>query len=123
MTWRNMVRRCRNPNAKDYDRYGGAGVTVCDEWLGFLRFYADMGTMPGPDFTIERVNNSLGYERANCRWATDHEQRRNKRCNVFIEAFGRRMIASDWAREVGLHKNTILWRLRHGRSQEEAVTP
>lgn len=37
-TWRAMLARCYNPKHKAYPQYGGAGVTVCQEWHTFQNF-------------------------------------------------------------------------------------
>lgn len=73
-----MKQRCLNPNAPNYKDYGGRGITICDEWLDFNNFYADMGDPPR-DCTLDRINNNLGYNPDNCRWATQEEQSFNKR--------------------------------------------
>jgi hypothetical protein len=75
-TWRAMVRRCNNPKDKDYKRYGGAGVTVCDRWLEYINFVADMGEPIG-DETLDRINVYGNYEPSNCRWAGIKVQNRN----------------------------------------------
>jgi hypothetical protein len=73
-----MLQRCRNPNNRDYRNYGARGIAVCERWLSFENFYADMGDPP-PGMSIDRVNNDLGYSAKNCRWATTSEQNRNRR--------------------------------------------
>lgn len=38
--WSSARGRCFNPNDKNYARYGGIGITMCDEWRDdFLAFY------------------------------------------------------------------------------------
>lgn len=81
-TWRAMLHRCLNPKHSAYERYGGAGVTVCPQWSdsqsGFETFLRDMGERP-EGATLDRIKNHLGYEPDNCRWATSKQQYENKR--------------------------------------------
>lgn len=35
---RTMLGRCNNPNAHEYENYGGRGIKVCDEWLDYGEF-------------------------------------------------------------------------------------
>lgn len=76
--WQQMKYRCLNPNAQYYERYGGRGIKVCDRWMSFENFLADMGICPNPSLTLERKDNNLGYEPSNCKWATNAEQQANK---------------------------------------------
>ena len=76
--WSSMKDRCLNKNNHAYPIYGGRGVTVCERWLKFENFYADMGDRPD-GLTLDRRNNDAGYSPSNCRWATRIEQARNQR--------------------------------------------
>lgn len=75
-----MKSRCGNPNHDAYDRYGGRGIGVCEEWLNFDEFskwavrngYEDI-------LTIERVNVNDGYKPSNCVWIPAGEQKFNRR--------------------------------------------
>jgi Recombinase len=77
--WTWMKRRCFIPTAKDYKFYGARGVTVCERWMKFENFLADMGEPP-QGLTIDRYPDPTGnYEPSNCRWATWEQQHKNCR--------------------------------------------
>lgn len=79
-TWKNMHVRCENPKVREFPRYGGRGITVCERWHSFENFLADMGRRPGAGLSIDRYpNNNGNYEKSNCRWATAKQQASNRR--------------------------------------------
>lgn len=77
--WRAMTQRCKNSKHKAYHNYGGRGVTIAESWSDFANFYRDMGSRPSPEYSLERVDNDLGYSPDNCVWATRVSQSRNRR--------------------------------------------
>lgn len=76
--WKGIKQRCLNPGATVWDYYGGRGIRVCERWMRFENFLADMGEAPD-DRSIDRINTDGDYEPSNCRWATAVEQRANRR--------------------------------------------
>jgi hypothetical protein len=77
-SWEGMKQRCFNPRAANYENYGDQGITVCEEWLSFEAFYADMGPCP-PGYSLDRIDPNGNYEPGNCQWADAKQQRQNQR--------------------------------------------
>lgn len=110
-SWACMKERCLNPKNKGYKDYGGRGITVCERWMRFEDFLADMGEKP-EGATIERIDNDKGYFPENCRWASKLEQNRNRRSNRRITFQGETRTLSEWAEILGIHWGTLLSRLK-----------
>jgi hypothetical protein len=119
-TWYDMMDRCYTPHHKEYKRYGGEGITVCEKWHNFRAFLAEMGLKPD-GLTLERKDNDGPYELANCVWATPAEQARNRRSNVMLTHNGRTLCVADWARELGVPRETIYKRIRLGFPTEQVL--
>lgn len=73
-----MVRRVNAKTGIAYRDYASRGITVCERWLRFEDFLADMGRKPTPKHTIDRKDNDGNYEPGNCRWATRVQQMHNQ---------------------------------------------
>lgn len=121
-TWQAMLTRCTNPRQKGWKNYGGRGIHVCARWSeSFEAFLADMGDR-GEGMTIERIDNEMGYEPGNCRWAVKDEQQRNSRANRLVTAFGETAILAEWAEWTGIPSGRIRRRLELGWTPEAAVS-
>lgn len=122
-SWANIRQRCNNPDNSAYADYGERGIALCQRWQeSFEAFYADMGPRPTPQHSVERLDNSHGYEPDNCVWATMHTQTRNKRNNIMMTYNGITQCLADWSRDTGYPRTTLLNRKRLGWSDEEALT-
>ena len=73
-----MKRRCYSPSYIGFHNYGGRGIRVCDRWLVFTNFYADMGEPPAGT-SLDRKDNDKDYGPDNCQWSDNLTQRRNQR--------------------------------------------
>lgn len=112
--WGGLIDRCTNRSGKNWRNYGGRGITVCERWLKFENFLADMGRRPSARHSIDRIDNDGHYEPGNCRWTTTRVQGRNRRTNVLYAYAGRTMPLCDWADESGINRLTFYWRFKHG---------
>ena len=112
--WTAMMQRCRYPKHKQYADYGGRGINVCDRWLTFENFVADMGERP-KGLTLDRwPNNDGDYAPGNCRWATRTEQNRNRRDNRMVTWGGETLCLAEWAERLGITRSSLHERLeRH----------
>lgn len=121
--WRAMMQRTRLPASSTHHQYYGArGVVVCPRWHAFVNFYADMGECPDASMTLDRIDNALGYQPGNCRWATVQEQNANRSNCIVLQHQGQTHTATEWAMRLGMKPNTLLMRLRLGWSTEKALT-
>lgn len=83
-SWNNMVQRCTNPNRDEYAYYGGRGITVCERWLKFENFLADMGERP-EGLSLDRIDSNGNYEPGNCRWVDSATQATNRRRPAYFD--------------------------------------
>lgn len=108
-TWENMHNRCNNKNKQCKGTY--KNIEVCESWKDFKVFYQDMGERPF-GMSLDRIDNTKGYFKDNCRWATRKDQQSNMSSNVWIEYNGKKKILTDWSRELGIPVTTIVGRMK-----------
>lgn len=111
--WRTMKTRCYNQSYDSFHRYGGRGITICDEWLNDFQSFYDWAMENGysDDLTIDRIDNNGNYEPSNCRWATAKEQSNNTRRNVRIEFNGESHTMAEWSKILGIKYITLYKRI------------
>lgn len=106
-TWITMIARCENKNSNSYKNYGGRGISVCDRWKKLENFTEDMGEKPFKNASIDRVDNSKGYYKENCRWANNKEQMRNTRKTIFLTYNNETRCLNEWAEFFKIKPNTL----------------
>lgn len=111
--WVSMHQRCENPDAQNYENYGGRGIAVCERWHAFESFLADMGEAP-PRTSLDRIDNNLGYSAENCRWADQKTQMANTRHAHLVTIRGETRPISDWAATLGIPLSTLRYRIHNG---------
>lgn len=111
--WGNMKTRCTNPKSDHYDRYGGRGITVCEEWRNSYEKFRDWAIPAGyaDDLTLERINNDGPYCPENCRWATKKEQASNRSSNRVLTFNEESHTMKEWAEITGIRRLTIKYRI------------
>jgi hypothetical protein len=122
MAWIDMKKRCYNENFAKYHRYGGRGIRVCERWYdSFENFIVDMGLKPGPEYTLERKNNDLGYSPENCVWATYLQQNANFSFNRNITIKGQTYHLAEWCRRKRITLSRFYQRVKSGMTDAEAI--
>lgn len=121
--WKHMKQRCDNPNNHAYARYGGRGITYCDEWRDYPAFHdwaVSNGYVEG--LSLDRIDTNGNYEPSNCRWITHAEQQRNKERTIYAEINGVVRPLSEWAEMYGILYRTIRYRYERGIRGEALIS-
>lgn len=120
--WRDIKKRCYNPNNKWYCNYGGRGIKMHEPWItSFQQFYQDVGKKPAKGYSLDRIDNDGDYEPDNVRWATKQEQDNNRRTNVFIEEGGVSKTYKQWADHFGVRSDRLRYYILKGLKPSEAA--
>lgn len=111
--WQAMKARCYKPSHVWYHRYGGRGITVCDEWLNNFAAFRDWAIANGyaDTLTVDRIDNDKGYFPENCCWATQRQQIANRSNTIIFEFNGKKQNCQQWADEIGIPYGTLHHRL------------
>ena len=112
--WWGMIGRCHKEKNKSYLLYGARGILVCQQWReDFAAFSGYMGIRP-QGMTLERINNDVGYEPGNVRWATRKEQARNTRRNHMYTMNGETRCLVEWCEITGEKLSSVRKRIAAG---------
>ncbi len=124
-TWQNMINRCQNKSNKEWRKYLGRGITVCDEWKSDFTKFRDWALSNGyaDNLSIDRIDNDKGYFPENCRWADRKTQDANKSNNVNITINGVVKTVSEWSALTGLSSVVITHRYRSGWDENDLLAP
>lgn len=121
--WNMMLTRCNPSHADKYIYYAGRGIRVCEEWKDFSVFREwSLSNGYSQGLSIDRIDTNGDYEPNNCRWATPSQQSRNTRKNRMITFSGETKCVADWAKEIGVPYNRVLWRLNSGKSVDDILS-
>lgn len=123
-TLNRAMQRCYNINEKSYEDYGGRGITVSQRYKGtdgVENFIQDVGTKPGPGFSIDRIDNDGNYCPGNLQWSTDKQQADHKRNTRLITYKGETLNIAQWSERVGIHRSITRTRLESGWSVADAL--
>lgn len=112
--WSGIKSRCLNKNNKDYKRYGGRGIKICDEWKNDVNKFKEWAMLSGykDNLTIDRIDNNYDYCPENCRWVDNIIQQRNKRNNVLVKYNGSVMTAAECSKYIGISSGAMANRIK-----------
>lgn len=123
-TWGSIKRRCFNPNTPHYHRYGGRGITMHPEWAAdFAKFADEVGEPYADNLSLDRIDNTKGYEPGNVRWATHREQSNNRENNVRYTYEGMTKTLSEWATHLGCKYGLLTSRWKNGLRGYDLLAP
>lgn len=106
IVWVNMRQRCKNPKRRDAKYY--ENISICSEWDDPLQFFIDMGKRPSSIHEIDRIDNTKGYSKDNCRWVEKKPQMQNTRLSKWWIVYGIRYASlSEASQAVGVTVSRI----------------
>lgn len=116
--------RCYNPNSKSFYRYGGRGISICDEWLNNYQAFEDWALSHGFEegLAIDRIDNDGDYSPENCRFVTLKENNQKRRTTTYYTIDGETKNLQQWCDFYKIKRCTVTERLSKGYNIEDALT-
>lgn len=118
-SWHAMIQRCEGKGG--HESYPDRGISMCKEWHDFDAFIMDMGVRP-KNKTLDRIDNTKGYSKENCRWATPKQQANNRNTTKYVEVNGEVMPLVVACEKYKIGISCVRHRLRKGMSEQDAFT-
>lgn len=111
--WQGIKRRCLNKKEDKYDKYGGRGIKICEEWKNNSSNFINWALNNGykDNLTIDRIDVNGDYEPLNCRWVTMKEQSINRRNTVKITYNNQTLSLVEWCNILNLNYKKIYLRI------------
>lgn len=123
--WQGIKQRCGCKSANEYERYGGRGIKVCDDWAQSFKSFEDWALANGysDNLTIDRIDTEGDYTPDNCRWVSYKVQANNKSNNIVIHYQGQTKTLMEWCEVLNLPYSTIHKRIKEsGWDYEDALS-
>lgn len=122
--YQHIKERCYNPNSKSYKRYGGRGISMCDEWLNSYQAFEEWCLSHGfeNNLAIDRIDNDGDYSPENCRFVTLKENNQKRRTTVYYTIDGITKNLQQWCDYYNINRGTVVTRLKNGWTIEDALT-
>lgn len=118
--WIDMRKRCNNPNTKSAKNYYFKNIKVCEAWNDYNIFKEwALNNGYNDDLTIERIDNSLGYNPENCKWILKSEQSKNRTTNHYISYNGETHTLTEWCKIKNISRTTLYKKLKKGITVEQ----
>jgi len=115
--YRLMISRCYDPADSNYPRYGGKGVTVCEEWRNSRAAFINWALYEAEEkheigLQCDRIDNNGSYTPDNCRFVTRKVNCNNRSNNRRLTVNNVTKTVTEWSREINVGQGTLSGWLR-----------
>lgn len=121
--WLRIKRACNMPSQSSYKYIGGKGIKLYEGWTKDFVSFAEWANAHGykEGEVIERLDTKKDFEPGNLVFVAPEDRYQYKPNARMIEYKGERHSLSEWARLLGITKQTLSARLQRGHSFDDAV--